>query len=159
MFCGVQVMSVKLELVVVSGRSGSGKSVAIKALEDLGFYCIDNLPVVFLGQLIELAKEHYPKLAVSLDIRNLPSNPSDLRIIYKNTNADKNIKSTIIYLDADDSILIKRYSETRRLHPLSKGKLSLNEAINKALEEIILNNADIKNTIQMLSQELNLLQK
>ncbi|HAR79240.1 MAG TPA: RNase adapter RapZ, partial [Succinivibrionaceae bacterium] len=129
-------MSVKLELVVVSGRSGSGKSVAIKALEDLGFYCIDNLPVVFLGQLIELAKEHYPKLAVSLDIRNLPSNPSDLRIIYKNTKADKNIKSTIIYLDADDSILIKRYSETRRLHPLSKGKLSLNEAINK--ESIIL---------------------
>ena len=52
-----------VQLFVISGRSGSGKSQALKVLEDLGFYCIDNLPAVFLGNLIKLAKEHYPKLA------------------------------------------------------------------------------------------------
>ena len=65
-------MTNKVELVVISGRSGSGKTVALHALEDLGFYCIDNLPIVFLKELIDLAKKSYPKIAVSLDVRNIP---------------------------------------------------------------------------------------
>ena len=64
-------MEHKVELVVISGRSGSGKTVALHALEDLGFYCIDNLPIAFLKDLIEMAKKTYPKIAVSIDIRNL----------------------------------------------------------------------------------------
>ena len=65
-------MEHKVELVVISGRSGSGKTVALHALEDLGFYCIDNLPIAFLKDLIEMAKKTYPKIAVSIDIRNIP---------------------------------------------------------------------------------------
>ena len=61
-------MTNKVELVVISGRSGSGKTVALHALEDLGFYCIDNLPFPFLNDLIELAKKNYPKIAVSIDV-------------------------------------------------------------------------------------------
>lgn len=123
----------QVELVVISGRSGSGKTVALHALEDLGFYCIDNLPIVFLTPLIEVAKKNYPKIAVSIDVRNLPikDDLTELSDTYIKATHDPNINSTIIFIDADDQILIKRYSETRRLHPLSRHNLSLNEAIIK----------------------------
>ncbi|MCR5536477.1 MAG: RNase adapter RapZ [Succinivibrio sp.] len=124
-------MAVNVELVIISGRSGSGKSVALHSLEDLGFYCIDNLPVIFLRKLIEYAKDRYPKLAVSIDIRNIPNNLQDLADLYITTKKDPHIKSTIIFIDAEDYVLVKRYSETRRLHPLSKSALSLDEAIVK----------------------------
>ncbi|MGN0903182.1 MAG: RNase adapter RapZ [Succinivibrio sp.] len=129
-------MTKKVELVVISGRSGAGKSVALHALEDLGFYCIDNLPIYFLKELIELSKKNYPKVAVSLDIRNIPYTDdfSELNEIYNSAIHDPNINSTVIFIDADDQVLIKRYSETRRLHPLSLHNLSLNEAIIKETE-------------------------
>ena len=123
----------QVELVVISGRSGSGKTVALHALEDLGFYCIDNLPIIFLTPLIEVAKKNYPKIAVSIDVRNLPikDDLSELSDTYIKATHDPDINSTIIFIDADDQVLIKRYSETRRLHPLSRHNLSLNEAIIK----------------------------
>ena len=130
-----------VQLFVISGRSGSGKSQALKVLEDLGFYCIDNLPAVFLGNLIKLAKEHYPKLAVSIDIRTiLYGGDRDLAIIsetYAQARHDPLIKSTIIYLDADDQVLVKRYANTRRLHPLSITSLSLDEAIKQESEMLM----------------------
>ncbi len=118
-----------VQLVIISGRSGSGKTVALRALEDLGYYCIDNLPVNFLLELTAIAAERYPKLAVSIDIRNLPENDSFLAILLNDIKNNPKIHSTLIFCDADDQVLIKRYSETRRLHPLSRKNLSLSEAI------------------------------
>ena len=120
---------VAVQLVVISGRSGSGKTVALRALEDLGFYCIDNLPVLFLQQLTTIAPDRYPKLAVSIDIRNMPEDESYVGTLLNNIKHDERIHCTVIFCDADDQVLIKRYSETRRLHPLSKNHLSLSEAI------------------------------
>ena len=126
-------MTIAVELIVVSGRSGSGKTVALRALEDLGFYCIDNLPVIYIEDLIEKAKKNYPKLAVSIDIRNLPIN-NDIQILtstYHKVMSDPQIHTSIIFLDAEDQTLIRRYSETRRIHPLSQKELSLDEAVSK----------------------------
>lgn len=118
-----------VQLVIISGRSGSGKTVALRALEDLGYYCIDNLPVMFLKELTEIAPQRYPRLAVSIDIRNIPEDDSYLESIFNIIKSDASIHSTLIFCDADDQVLVKRYSETRRLHPLSKNNLSLEEAI------------------------------
>jgi len=129
-------MQKQVDLVVISGRSGSGKTVALHALEDLGFYCVDNLPVELLYNMIDLSKKSYPKIAISIDIRNLPDTGHEdlLNDIYLKVNNDPQIDSTIIFIDADDQVLIKRYSETRRLHPLSLKNLTLNEAIQKETE-------------------------
>ena len=118
-----------IKLTIISGRSGSGKTVALRVLEDLGYYCIDNLPVMFLPQLVATAPDRYPKLAVSIDIRNKPDNMQSLEEFYQNLKNDPRISSTLIFIDADDAVLVKRYSETRRLHPLSRRQLSLDEAI------------------------------
>ena len=138
----------QVDLVVISGRSGSGKTVALHALEDLGFYCVDNLPVELLYNMIDLAKRSYPKIAISIDVRNLPDSGHEevLNDIYLKVNNDPNIDSTIIFIDADDQVLIKRYSETRRLHPLSQKNLTLNEAIQKETEilKIISSVADLR---------------
>ncbi len=117
-----------MQLIVISGRSGSGKSVALKALEDLGYYCVDNMPVALLPAF--LVSEHkHNKIAVSIDIRNLPNSTNEIRRIL-NTLESK-VDSHLFYLDADEKELVKRFSETRRLHPLSKDKLSLIQAIEK----------------------------
>ncbi|MDD6318730.1 MAG: RNase adapter RapZ [Succinatimonas hippei] len=124
-----------VQLFVISGRSGSGKTVALRVLEDLGFYCIDNLPIIFLSKLISMAKEHYPKLAVSIDIRTIMhSGERDQALVselYRTARHDPEIRSTIVYLDASDEALVRRYSESRRLHPLSLRSLSLDEAISR----------------------------
>ena len=120
---------VTVQLVVISGRSGSGKTVALRALEDFGYYCIDNLPVMFLRELTDIAPDRYPKLAVSIDIRNIPEEEGYIGELLNHIKHDERIHTTVIFCDADDQVLIKRYSETRRLHPLSKNHLSLNEAI------------------------------
>lgn len=118
-----------VQLVIISGRSGSGKTVALRALEDLGYYCIDNLPVAFLEELTNSAADRYPKLAVSIDIRNMPEDQNYLTNLLHAIKHRSDINSTLIFCDAEDQVLIKRYSETRRLHPLSKNNLSLSEAI------------------------------
>jgi len=141
-------MQKRVDLVVISGRSGSGKTVALHALEDLGFYCVDNLPVELLYNMIDLAKRSYPKIAISIDVRNLPDSGHEelLNDIYLKVNNDPVIDSTIVFIDADDQVLIKRYSETRRLHPLSLKNLTLNEAIQKETEilKIISSVADLR---------------
>ncbi|HLV61581.1 MAG TPA: RNase adapter RapZ [Fredinandcohnia sp.] len=105
-------------ILLVTGLSGSGKSTAIRALEDAGFFCIDNLPVPLLGKLVELAKQagDMPRIAVVVDARegrflgDLPQAISNLR---------ERARVEVLYLDASDEVLIRRYSETRRRHPLS----------------------------------------
>ncbi len=110
-----------MHLVIVSGRSGAGKSSALGALEDLNFYCIDNLPVALLSQTIETVKTATPdrNLAVSIDIRTL-GNPSDVPALVAEAQAHAN-RVDVIFIDASDETLARRFSETRRLHPLSAG--------------------------------------
>ncbi|WP_261816064.1 RNase adapter RapZ [Vibrio gallicus] len=105
------------QLVVVSGNSGGGKSVALRALEDLGYYCVDNLPVTLLGAFVNGLSFKQQRVAVSIDIRNLPLDPAQV-----NTALDAledSITVTMLFLEADEQTLVKRYSETRRIHPLS----------------------------------------
>ena len=116
-----------MKLIIISGRSGSGKSIALRALEDLGYYCVDNIPVNLLPALTHTIIGEYDEVAVSVDVRNLPKESNELSEILNYLPKDWNL--SIVYLDSSTSILLKRYSETRRLHPLSKGNQSLEAAI------------------------------
>jgi UPF0042 nucleotide-binding protein len=122
-----------MRLVIVSGRSGSGKSTALAVLEDNGFYCIDNLPASLLPDLAERALLHtellQPQVAVSIDARNLPSQLKRFPELLEQLRGH-NIQCDVLYLDADNATLLKRFSETRRRHPLSSTTRSLIEAID-----------------------------
>lgn len=123
-----------MKLIVISGRSGSGKTIALHVLEDLGYDCIDGVPYQLLDQLIDTLDPDNNKVAVSLDIRNMPTKADEVRSLVH--SLQEKVELEIIYIDALSSELIRRYSETRRLHPLSKQKLSLSQAL--ALEEEML---------------------
>ena len=121
-------------LVVVSGLSGSGKSTALHALEDLEFYCIDNLPVGLLPAFSEHVLDpgkHFPqRIALGIDARNIIDDiqrfPTTLETMRK-----ANITCDVIFLNTEDDVLIKRFSETRRKHPLSGPQTSLADAITR----------------------------
>lgn len=132
------------KLTIVSGRSGSGKSVALRVLEDLGHYCVDNLPVEMLPTLVTQVSERYAEIAVSIDVRNLPQDPHTLETILDMLCQQYQCK--LLFLDADQSALIKRFSETRRLHPLSKHGGSLEQAIEaeERLLEPLISRADLQ---------------
>ncbi|MCW8347804.1 RNase adapter RapZ [Vibrio sp. ZSDZ65] len=119
-----------MRLVVVSGHSGAGKSVALRVLEDSGYYCVDNLPVDLLDHFVESTQDSQQNVAVSIDIRNLPENLNQLSIKLDELAKQHDVK--VLFLDATKSVLLTRYSETRRIHPLSqqKEKLSLEQAID-----------------------------
>lgn len=118
----------RLRLVVISGQSGAGKSVALRALEDLGYNCIDNLPANLFQPFIESAKESQQNIAVSLDIRNIPSEPSSVEKELEQLRDTFDV--SMLFIGASEETLLKRYSETRRIHPLSLNKtLSLAQAI------------------------------
>ena len=111
-----------MHVVIVTGLSGSGKSTAIRVLEDLGFYCIDNLPVVLTPKFIELcqnSEEDIPRIALGIDLRErtfLGDYPSVLEDIRRAGH-----RVEILYLDAADDVLVRRFSETRRPHPFAEG--------------------------------------
>jgi len=148
-----------MKLVIISGRSGSGKSTALDLLEDEGYYCIDNLPVALIPQLINhlqtsQSKEH-DKVALCIDARNANRDLSS--IINVVTENDNDLTYEIIFLDADEEILIKRFSETRRKHPLSNKTTALVEAIKneQSLLQPIIDNATLAiNTSDMTLYEL-----
>ncbi len=125
-----------MRLIVVSGQSGAGKSVALRVLEDLGYYCVDNLPVSLLEDFIKSVKDGGQNVAVSIDIRNLPKEPTLVPDVLATLKKDTDV--SVLFLDANKETLLKRYSETRRLHPLSMGEArpSLDQAID--LEKSIL---------------------
>lgn len=134
-----------MKLTIVSGRSGSGKSVCLHMLEDLGFYCIDNLPVGLLPALLEHNHAQHPAIAVSIDARNFPDDLNRFTSII--TNLKKDLEHCeIVFFDAEDETLLKRFSETRRKHPLSSEQLSLIEALHyeKQLLEPIARLADLR---------------
>ena len=140
-----------MHIFIVSGRSGSGKTVVLRVLEDLGYYCVDNLPVNLLPALSHSLATNYPQVAVSIDVRNIPSSEQELL-----DNLDflpKGVKTTVLYIDAKDEVLIRRYSETRRLHPLSKGENSLPDAIEE--ERKLLDTLATRADLYIDTSELN----
>src|SRR3989344_1341836 len=127
-----------MSFFIVSGLSGSGKTIALQALEDTGFYCVDNLPAAllphFAGQLAAIRSNAIQNVAVGVDVRNrafLADLPKSLDALHT-----LGIHYRIIFLEAEDSILIKRFKETRRKHPMLDHHTPLMEAI--ALEKQLL---------------------
>ena len=123
-----------MRLIIVSGLSGSGKTVALHYFEDLGFYCIDNVPAALLASMIEqiLATQDpmYSRLAIGIDARNRAADLAHLPAVTADLRA-RGTRCEVIFLHADDDILLKRFGETRRKHPLSAAGLSLREAIDR----------------------------
>ncbi|MEZ8067203.1 RNase adapter RapZ [Vibrio sp. FF145] len=145
-----------MRLIVVSGQSGAGKSVALRVLEDLGYYCVDNLPVNLLNDFVESVREINQNVAVSIDIRNLPKEPQLVTETLDQLEAATDIDLNVLFLDASKQTLLKRYSETRRIHPLSIGqeKLSLEQAID--LEKTLLTPLVEQASIVIDSSDCNL---
>ncbi|MCL6415224.1 RNase adapter RapZ [Aestuariirhabdus sp. Z084] len=119
-----------MRLVIISGRSGSGKSSALHVLEDQGFYCVDNMPAGLLGSLAaEISGEaELRNAAVSIDARNMHADLKRFPEILSQLS-ESGVNCEVIYLDAEPATLLKRFSETRRRHPLSNDQCSLEEAI------------------------------
>lgn len=118
-----------MQIILVSGLSGAGKSTALKILEDSGYYCVDNLPLTMLEQLADIYRHYgYGNIAVGVDTRTSPlldQFPKSIKALRK-----KNIDVRAIYLDATTECLVTRYSETRRKHPLSAGSRTIEECID-----------------------------
>jgi UPF0042 nucleotide-binding protein len=137
-----------MKLVIISGLSGSGKSSALQALEDIGFYCIDNLPALLIPDLIRHLEEEatMKKIAVCVDARNLTSNLEKLPEIWQDFKSHSNIQAELLFIGCAQETLIKRYSSTRRRHPMSTKNRGLSEAIEyeEALLEPIAEIADLK---------------
>ena len=124
------------KIVIISGLSGSGKSTAIKALEDIGFFCVDNLPVVLLPKFLELRRgieAEFSKIALVMDIREKEfiSNYSDVL----DSLSSQGYRFEILFLEASEETLLRRYSQTRMHHPLGKGQ-SLVDAIREEKEQL-----------------------
>ena len=129
-----------MKIIILSGLSGSGKSTAIKALEDIGYYCVDNLPVLLISNFVELCKNSELKIkniALVIDIRI--NDPSTLTDIYSFISELKTQVTNVqlVFLDAKNEVLIKRFKETRRIHPLSRDG-NIIDSVNE--ERKILNN-------------------
>jgi len=118
-----------MQLILVSGLSGSGKSIALAVLEDAGYYCVDNLPATLLLEVADfLADAGHDKAAVSVDARSaalpaLPENVAELK--------GRGVECRVIYLEASNPALLRRFSETRRRHPLTRDGMTLLEAIEQ----------------------------
>lgn len=111
-----------MKLIILTGMSGAGKTVAIKQMEDMGYYCVDNLPVSLLPQFAELLSrsgEHYQRVAIGIDIRSGDELPKLKDIL---EDWDRNGQAyEIVFLEASDNVILKRFKETRRSHPLNPG--------------------------------------
>ena len=146
-----------MKFVIVTGMSGAGKSTALKMLEDMGYFCVDNLPIALLPKFAELA--HAPgsdisQVAVSVDIRNGRS-LDEMASVLENLKAS-GVAYQILYLEASDEVLVKRYKETRRAHPLAKqGRVE--DGIRLEREKLLYlkeNATYILDTSQLLTREL-----
>src|SRR5271154_3003099 len=133
-----------MRLIIVSGLSGSGKSVALHMLEDIDFYCVDNIPAALLKPLISHTVrgmgDTYPRTAVGLDARNRSNEIETIPALVGELRRS-GIDCEVLYLHAADEVLLKRFAETRRKHPLVAGDVSLREAIaseRRLLEPIII---------------------
>lgn len=137
-----------MRLVIISGVSGSGKSVALHVLEDLGFYCVDNIPVAllkpFVDELVWRKDPAFENVGLGLDARSRASDLAQVPTLVQ-TLREGGLAVEIIFLQTDTKVLLSRFSETRRKHPLSDEKTSLEEAIAKERELLspIINSAEL----------------
>ena len=152
------LVRISMHLILISGLSGSGKSIALRALEDAGYYCVDNLPTTLLPQLVRQQRdEGCVKMAVAIDVRAgasiaaLPQVLRDLRTI-----DTEGTEPCFLFLEARDETLIARFSETRRSHPLSNDDTTLAEAIVRE-REMLENIAGLGNRIDTSSLHPNAL--
>ncbi len=146
-----------MRLVIVTGMSGAGKSTALKFLEDSGYYCVDNLPVPLIGkftELLALPDSEVEKAALGVDVRAAHS--FDELLVNLEELKDHNVSYSILFLEAGDEILIKRYKETRRSHPLAgDGRVDVGIKKEREALKIIKQRSDyIIDTSRMLTREL-----
>jgi RNase adapter protein RapZ len=132
--------SLKPKLVIVTGLSGSGKSIALRSLEDLGYFCIDNLSPTMIIQMLRVIKKSdqkiYEKVAISIDIRSIKMDDDyqkSISTLYAEL-LKLDFKNTTIFLHSSTKILLSRFNATRRLHPLTNNKVDLRTAISKESE-------------------------
>ena len=153
-----------MRLVIISGLSGSGKSVALHVLEDLGFYCIDNIPVTLLRSFVDDITQRedsaFENVGIGLDARNRPSDIAAVPALIQKLRAD-GIACEIVFLQTDNKVLLSRFSETRRKHPLTDQNVSLEEAIAKERQLLgpIINSAELvidttRMTVYALRQQI-----
>ncbi len=141
-------MSSERRLIIVSGLSGSGKSVALHVLEDLGYYCIDNLPAALLqsavNEVTSSDEQQTSLLAVGIDARNRRQDLEALPSLINNFR-DRDIATDVLFLQANDEVLLKRYSESRRRHPLAEQGSALRASIDAEREMLteVNNSADL----------------
>ncbi len=125
-----------MQFVIVTGMSGAGKSTALKTMEDMGFFCVDNLPVSLVysfAEMVNTGESEIERIAIGLDIRSGDA-LSDLPNVFKQMKQAK-FDYDILFLDASDDVLVKRYKETRRTHPLARlGRIE--DGIGKEREQI-----------------------
>lgn len=137
-----------MRLVIVSGLSGSGKSVALHMLEDLDYYCVDNIPAgllpMFISHTVRSDESTYSYTAVGVDARNSPAEIASVPKLVAELKRS-GVQCEVLFLRADEEALLKRYSETRRRHPLSRDGLGLSEALRqeRQLLEPIADAADL----------------
>ncbi len=135
--------------ILISGMSGAGKTTALHALEDAGFYCVDNLPAGFLSEFAKHLGDddlpHYRKVAVGIDARNRESDLAQLPDVLADLRSAQ-LTVELVFIEASEEALLKRFSETRRRHPLSGTRLPLREAIarERSLLEPIIARADLR---------------
>lgn len=146
-----------MRFVVVTGMSGGGKSTALKMLEDAGFYCVDNLPISLVEKFVELVSmpnSEISKVALGLDVRADQSFEDATRILEQ--IKQKGYKFEILFMDADVNVLIKRYKETRRVHPLAAdGRVEDGVSRERKALENIRRSADyVIDTTNLLTREL-----
>lgn len=148
-----------MRFVIVTGMSGAGKSTAMKMMEDMGFFCIDNLPIQLLDKLVDFSSSFetdIQKVAVGIDIRNKGGLGKIQSILEQ--QQEKGFSYEILFLDAEDEVLVKRYKETRRNHPLA-GTERVNKGIvmERKKVEYLKQKADyIIDTSQLLTRELKI---
>ena len=141
-------MSSQTRLLIISGLSGSGKSVALHVLEDLGYYCIDNMPAALLKSVVNevMQQEEHPevRVAVGVDARNREGDLKALPSLIEDLQRD-DVTTELLFLQADDEVLLKRFSETRRRHPLAEPGTELRQAIEleRNLLGPVINAADL----------------
>lgn len=148
-----------MKFVIITGMSGAGKGTAVKIMEDMGYYCVDNLPISLIEKFAELSmasNDELEKVAVSIDIRNNNA-LSELGEVLERIRA-QGISFEILFLEAEDEVLIKRYKETRRNHPLSGGdRIDKGIVLEREKLEFLKKQADyIIDTSRLLTRELKL---
>ena len=146
-----------MKFVILTGMSGAGKSTALKMMEDMGFYCVDNLPISLLEKFVELSElqnAELEKVALGIDARNGQA-LDELREVLERIEA-KGGDFEILFLDSDDSVLVKRYKETRRSHPLAPNdRVDKGIALEREKLAFLKKRADyILDTSQLLTREL-----